>query len=41
MPQMGTETDFTGSYSSVKRYVRHLGASTPLPFRRMECAPGY
>lgn len=34
------ETDFAGSYSSVKRYVRRLGATTPLPFRRMECAPG-
>ncbi|MBI5816132.1 MAG: IS21 family transposase [Nitrospinae bacterium] len=31
---------FTGSYSSVKRLVRRLGAQTPLPFRRMECAPG-
>jgi transposase len=35
-----SDTAFTGSYSSVKRYVRRLGASTPLPFRRMECAPG-
>jgi transposase len=35
-----TDVDFTGSYSSVKRYVRRLGAATPLPFRRMECAPG-
>ena len=31
---------FTASYQSVKRFVRRLGASTPLPFRRMECAPG-
>jgi transposase len=31
---------FTGSYDSVKRFVRKLGAATPLPFRRMECAPG-
>jgi transposase len=31
---------FTGSYSSVKRFVRRLGANTPLPFRRMECEPG-
>jgi transposase len=28
------------SYDSVKRFVRRLGAKTPLPFRRMECAPG-
>lgn len=34
------EHGFTGSYSSVKRYLRHLGSSTPLPFRRMECEPG-
>ena len=25
-----TETDFTGSYSSVKRYARRLGAAIPL-----------
>ena len=30
----------TGSYSSVKRFVRRLGSTTPLPFRRMECEPG-
>lgn len=35
-----SEKGFGGSYSSVKRYVRCLGAATPLPFRRMECAPG-
>lgn len=34
------ENGFTGSYSSVKRFVRRLGATTPLPFRRMECEPG-
>ena len=34
------EKEFKGSYSSVKRFVRRLGASLPLPFRRMECAPG-
>ena len=28
------------SYDSVKRFVRRLGRSTPLPFRRLECAPG-
>ena len=35
------EESFEGSYSSVKRFVRRLGAKTPLPFRRMECEPGY
>jgi transposase len=34
------ETGFTGSYSSVKRFVRRLGTATPMPFRRMECEPG-
>jgi transposase len=31
---------FTGSYSSIKRFVRRIKASTPLPFRRMEVEPG-
>jgi transposase len=31
---------FTGSYQSVKRYVRRWSAAQDLPFRRMECAPG-
>ncbi|MBD3257926.1 IS21 family transposase [candidate division GN15 bacterium] len=35
------EHGFDGSYSSVKRFVRRLGARTPLPFRRMECEPGH
>jgi hypothetical protein len=34
------ESGFTGSYSSVKRFVRRFGAHTPFPFRRMECEPG-
>jgi hypothetical protein len=34
------EQGFTGSYDSVKRYVRGLGQRTPLPFRRMACGPG-
>jgi transposase len=34
------EHGFMGSYSSVKRYLRRLRKTTPLPFRRMECAPG-
>ena len=33
------EQHFTGSYESVKRFVRRLGAVTPLPFRRMELHP--
>jgi transposase len=28
------------SYDSVKRFCRRLKTRTPLPFRRMECAPG-
>ena len=35
-----TDHGYTGSYDSVKRFVRRLGATTPLPFRRMECGPG-
>jgi transposase len=35
-----TEYQFMGSYQSVKRFVRRLGATTPLPWRRMECEPG-
>jgi len=35
-----TEHGFAGSYDSVKRLARRLQSSTPLPFRRMECAPG-
>lgn len=34
------EQGFADGYQSVQRFVRHLGASQPLPFRRMECAPG-
>jgi transposase len=35
-----TDGHFTGSYESVKRFVRRLEAVAPLPWRRMECAPG-
>ena len=35
-----SEHGFTGSYSSVKRFVQRISASTPLPFRRMEPEPG-
>jgi len=34
------DDSFRASYSSVKRFVRRLGKTTPLPFRRMECEPG-
>ena len=33
------ETEFCGSYHSVRRFVLGLGEGQP-PFRRMECAPG-
>ncbi|MFQ5601354.1 MAG: IS21 family transposase [Candidatus Krumholzibacteriia bacterium] len=35
-----SDHDFSGSYESVKRFVRALGRETPLPFRRLECDPG-
>jgi transposase len=31
---------FGGGYDSVKRFVRKLGSTEPLAFRRMECPPG-
>jgi len=34
------EHGFVGSYYSVRRFVRRLGKSHPLPFRRIESAPG-
>ena len=34
------EHDFSGSYQSVKRFVRKHKTANPLPFRRMECLPG-
>lgn len=34
------EHGFAGSYQSVQRFVKRLRATTPLPFRRMECGPG-
>ncbi len=34
------EDQFSASYDSVKRFIRSLEGSQPLPFRRMECAPG-
>jgi transposase len=35
-----TEHDFTGSYYSVRRFVRHLEPTREFPFRRLECEPG-
>jgi transposase len=35
-----TDHGFTGSYQSVKRFVRVLAQKLELPHRRMECAPG-
>jgi transposase len=37
---LSAEHGFSGSYDSVKRFVRQLGRSRVLPVRRMECAPG-
>ncbi|MEX2172194.1 MAG: IS21 family transposase, partial [Pirellulales bacterium] len=34
------ELGFACSYSTVQRYVRRLERTLPLPFRRLECAPG-
>jgi transposase len=34
------EHGFGGKYPSVRRFVWRLEQSQPLPFRRMECAPG-
>jgi transposase len=34
------EHGLRAGYESVKRFVRHLRARSPLPFRRMECEPG-
>jgi transposase len=35
-----SENGFGGSYWSVMRFVRRLGKTRELPFRRMECEPG-
>jgi transposase len=34
------EHGFTGSYYSVRRFIRRLEAKQELPFRRLECGPG-
>ena len=36
-----TDHGFTGSYYSVRRFVHRLEESRDLPFRRIECDPGY
>jgi transposase len=36
---LGGETSGIG-YDSVRRFIQRLGCSRPLPFRRLECAPG-
>src|SRR6266705_5180105 len=35
-----SEQKFEGRYDSVKRFVRQLEQASPLPFRRIETAPG-
>ena len=35
-----SEYGFKAKYHSVRRFVGRLGKTRPLPFRRMECAPG-
>jgi len=37
---IASEEGYGGSYYSVCRFVRKLGAAAPLPFRRMECEAG-
>jgi transposase len=37
---LAAEHGATLSYHAVRRFVRALRAARPLPFRRMECAPG-
>jgi transposase len=35
-----SEHGFTAKYHSVRRFVQRLDGGRPLPFRRIECAPG-
>jgi transposase len=35
-----SDHQFKDGYDAVKRFVRHLGPTNPLPFRRMETEPG-
>ena len=36
----GEDAEFQASYWSVRRFVRSLRTTHPLPFRRLECEPG-
>jgi len=36
-----SEQSYSGSYYSVRRFVKKCAAHAPLPFRRMECPPGF
>lgn len=37
---LSTEHNFTGTYYSIRRFVRRLVPTHELPFRRLECGPG-
>jgi transposase len=37
---LSTEHNFTGTYYSIRRFVRRLVPTRELPFRRLECGPG-
>src|SRR5262249_55789828 len=37
---LAAEHGYAGSYYSVRRFVRRLEQTVPLPFRRLECGPG-
>jgi transposase len=37
---LASEHNFTGTYYSVRRFVRRLAPARELPFRRLECGPG-
>lgn len=37
---LAADHGFTGSYSSVRRFVRNLRTDSKLPYRRLECEPG-
>jgi transposase len=37
---LGSEHGVQVGYDSVRRFVRRLGRSAPLPYRRLECQPG-
>ena len=34
------EHNYTGTYYSIRRFVRRLAPARELPFRRLECGPG-